>query len=330
MDATGTIAARDGALPAGRPGRAASFAVVVRTYQWDAFIERQVERYRAVSGGGDLFISMDETRGPVGPSGRDDVFGTTDRGLLDLGLANRYGRGSLIWWNNDYPQYAFRRAHPGYDFYVFVEYDSLVRQPIAALVDQVAARGLDMVAEPVRGPLPRWFWWPHTRLVYDAPDIRATLTCISILSGRALDFLFERRLAAGRDPAVRHWPLSEGFVATELARAGFSVAPLSEFGEVDAYDWFPPVLEESLDRLGDRAFVHPVLDPPRYVKSVLKHAPHWRCFFQEHSDVRRRLSRMPRASYVSRLPAASWETFKRHKRERVQGYLLRSGLYPRW
>ena len=306
--------------------RAARFAVIIRTYQWDNFIERQVARYRAVCDGGDLFISADTTHGPIGPIGHDQVFSTTNDDLLGLGLANRFEKGSLIWWNADYPSYAFHHAFPDYDYYVFVEYDSLVRRPLAPMVQEVARRRLDFVAAPIGRPLATWFWWPYARQVYGADELRASLNCIAFYSNRALTMLFERRLAMGRDPRIRSWPISEAFVATEIERAGYTAAPLSMLGDDGAYDWFPPVLEDDIDGLDAGVFVHPVLDEPRYLKSILTNGGHWRDYFIASSPLRKRLSRLPKESYAPLLARASWRRFKAYQKERLEIRLLKVRL----
>ena len=303
-----------------------SFAVVIRTYQWDAFISRQVQRYREVSEGGDLFISVDETNGPVGPMHHDRILVTTDASLLAMGLANRFEKGSLIWWNNDYPQYAFYRQHPDYDFYVFVEYDSLVGQPLAPMIRAAAARGLDFAAAPIDAPLKNWFWWPYARQTYTEGELRATLNCVCLLSNRALRLLFARRLNMGGDRSVRWWPLSEAFVATEITRAGYAFAPLGEFGDDRAYDWFPPFLEEDVAQLEGAVFIHPVLDPPRYLASLLRYGGSWRDYFNRSSQLRQRLARLPHNAYAPLLARASWRRLKIMQQERIERRLLRAAF----
>ncbi len=310
----------------GGPDCPPRFAVVFRTYQWDAFVARQLERYRAVSQGGDLFVSADITNGPIGPIEHDRVFSTANADLLELGLANRFEKGSLIWWNADYPAYAFRQAHPQYDYYVMVEYDSAVRAPLAPMVREVARRGLDFVAAPIAPPLAGWFWWPWARQAYGAEELRASLNCISFYSNRTLAMLFKRRLAMAHDSAIRHWPISEAFVATEVERAGHAAAPLGLLGGDGAYDWFPPVLEADLDALAGEVFVHPVLDEPRFLRSVLANGSHWRDYFVPASPLRTRLSRLPRESYAPQLAGASWRRFKAYQRERLEIRLLRMRL----
>jgi hypothetical protein len=301
----------------------------MRTYQWDGFIQRQMRRYKQASLGGDFFVSADETNARLGDFDGERVLATTNDQLLALGLPNRFEKGSLIWWNNDYPTYAFSQAYPYYDYYVFVEYDSIVRAPIANIVAEVARRGLDFVAAPIEGRLRDWFWWPYARQSYGAAELRASLNCIAIYSNRAMRVLFERRLEMGRDPRVKSWPISEAFVATEMARAGLAAAPLSEFGDVTQYDWFPPTLESDVDALAGSVFIHPVLDMPRYVSSVLRYGDSWRDYFNPSSPLRQRLGKCPPEAYAPRLRQESWRRFKALQQERWERWMLQANLILR-
>ena len=69
---------------------------------------------------------VDETNGPVGPIPHDDVIRTTNAEILALGLANAFGKGGLLWWNTDYPNYLAFEKLPSCDYYVFAEYDTCV------------------------------------------------------------------------------------------------------------------------------------------------------------------------------------------------------------
>ena len=191
------------------------------------------------------------------------------------------------------------------------------------MVREVARRRLDFVAAPIARPLATWFWWPYARQAYGAGELRASLNCIAFYSNRALAMLFQRRLAMGRDPRIRSWPISEAFVATEIERAGYTAAPLSMLGDDGAYDWFPPVLEDDIDTLDAGVFVHPVLDEPRYIRSILTNGGHWRDYFVASSPLRKRLSRLPRERYAPLLARAAWRRFKAHQKERLEMRLLK-------
>ena len=216
--------------------------------------------------------SCDETDGPLGYIPYESVIRTTNSELLQLGLANAYGKGGLIWWNTDYPNYLAAERLPGYDYYIFVEYDSCANLDIDAFVDAIEARGADAVALPTRQPKSSWYWTKFHQRVYSYEEIRGSLNCISAFSARAVRLLLSRRRAltvehqAGR---LEFWPGNEVFIATEIHRAGYRFASLEGFGDVSQYQWHPPILEEDLgEQTG--TFLHPVLDRSRYIASVLK------------------------------------------------------------
>ena len=70
---------------------------------------------------------------------------------------------------------------------------------------------------------------------------------------------------------LSEWPYCEGYIATEGRKQNLKFAELSNYLSVPNYKWWPPYLEvgRQLDKLGD--VVHPVLDRPRFVSSLLKH-----------------------------------------------------------
>ena len=303
----------------------ARFAVVLRTYEWDPFIERQVGRYMEVAHGGDFYISVDDTSGKVGPIPHHRLFRSTNADLLATGLPDRAETGSLVWWNNDYPQYTFYQKHPDYDYYVFVEYDSAIRKPIADIVADIAARRIDFVAGPLPCAIKEWFWWDYTRQAYPDSEVRASINCVSVLSNRALHLLFRRRMEMGADPHVRLWPISEAFVATEIERAGYSFALLDQFGDDGAYNWFPPILEQDLGKLDGNVFLHPILDERRYIASVLNQGQTRRDYFNPGSELRQRLSRFPSEAYQSLLAP----TYRRRRRIVLMEKLRRRAIRAR-
>src|ERR1700738_3054715 len=122
-----------------------NYVLVFKTHAWDDVIARQFERYRSNCRSGDVVILADETTRPLGSIPYDRVIRTTNSELLQLGLANAYGKGGLIWWNTDYPNYLAADRLRGYDYYVFVEYDSCANLDIDSFVEAIAANGADAV-----------------------------------------------------------------------------------------------------------------------------------------------------------------------------------------
>lgn len=232
---------------------------------------------------------------------------STTRELLALGLADAYPKGGLIWWNTDYPNYFMFEAEPDYDYYVSVEYDTDVNLSLDELVAEVARRQLDFVSLPIRQDLDHWYWTKPHLGAYSRDAIRASLNCIAIYSNRAIRLLLARRqamtieYAAGR---LAFWPGNEVFSATEISLAGYRSASLEEFGDASLYEWHPPHLEDDLPYLGDRDFLHPVLDQPRFIKSLLKFEFDLSSYFFPSSPLRQKLSRFPAAAYVPHMAGA--------------------------
>jgi hypothetical protein len=283
------------------------YAVGFKTHVWDPFIARQLERYRAIVGSGDLFVIADETRRPFPRIDGTAVIRTSAQDLVGLGLADAFGKGGLIWWNTDYPNYKIFIDQPDYDYYVFGEYDTCVNRPLEALVAEVAARGLDLVTLPTRQDLDSWYWTKFHEAAYPRAEIRGSLNCFAIFSRRAMQVLLARRRAMALDYAagrLSFWPGNEVFVPTEIARAGMNSASLSEFGDASAYEWHPPHLEDDLPKLDRHIFLHPVLDEPRFIQSVLKFEFDLSSYFVRSSPLRRQLARFPARSYVPQMPGA--------------------------
>ena len=159
-------------------------AVVFKTYMWDPFVARQAQRFADAAGEADFFISVDETNAHFPDIPFDRVVRTSNAKLVASGLADRFEKGSLIWWNADYPHHAFYEEHGGYDYYLFVEYDALIQAPIPELMARIAATGADFVAMHIRQPVQDWFWGAAHRQVYPMGQLRGTLNCVSVFSNR--------------------------------------------------------------------------------------------------------------------------------------------------
>ena len=278
---------------------ASKAATVFRTHFWDGFAQRQFDRLLAVSGGTDVIVLVDETRGPVAVP-HDRVVRVTEELLLAMGLP-RAGEGNLLWFNGDYPLYALRRQCPDYGYYFQLEYDVVINRPIASLIAEVEAAAADYVGLTKGEAVQDWFWRDSCAGVYRLDQLRHQLICVSLFSGAALDHLFERRLSQGRaleEGRQASWPFCEGFVPTELALAGFVCRELSEFGDTSAYDHWPPYLEADAGLLAGHTFVHPVLDQRRYVDSLHKYRIGLAGYLNPASLFHRKLRRLPARQYL--------------------------------
>jgi hypothetical protein len=275
------------------------YAVVFRTHFWDAFVDRQFRRLQAQVGHGDVFVLVDETRGHVAGIPTGKVFRLTDGQVLDAGFVAA-GEGSIQWFSGDVPLYLFARANPGYDHYVQLEYDVNVHRPIDGLVARIAADGADIVSLERRDTPPDWHWMDSIRGVYPEAEAAHHLICLSVFSARALAALSAERLRQAelfRAGTQTAWPFCEAYIPMEARRQGLKLVPLSAYGDVDRYDWWPPFVEEDLPRLERHAFVHPVLDRPRFVTSMFKY-PNVRALFLPNSLFHRRLRRLGLRDYA--------------------------------
>lgn len=286
-----------------------SWVFVFKAYDWDEFVKRQFDRFCASVGSADVFISMDETNGTKAVDWAR-VVPTSNAALVASGLADRFEKGSLIWWNSDYPHHDFFARFPTYDYYVFVEYDVVIQADVGLLVRQIEALGADFVAAPLKVPLSHWFWTEMHCTTYPRAEIRGTLNSLTVLSRRAMALLRDRRLAMSLQRDVPYWPIGELFMATEIARAGYSYVPLDEFGDLASYESFPPLLEEDLPSLRAHAFLHPVLDCRRYQRSLLRSGAKLGDYIFPRSYLRRSLARFPRSEYMPLLPRAAWCRFR--------------------
>lgn len=275
-----------------------SYAVIFRTHLWDDFVARQYDRLVARTRNGHVFILVDETSGPVRID-RDNVVRYTQSDVLNLGLA-KAGRGNLLWFNGDYSLYAFFDRYRDYDYYIMTEYDVVVQVELDDVVAAADRAGHDFVGLSKGEPVSEWQFTETCLDAYDAAQVQKRLICIAMFSRRAVQHLFDRRLELSqefRNGALRRWPYCEAYIPTELSVGGFKLAELSEFGPTDSYDWTGVVFEAELGALKGQAFVHPVLDPNRYVANTMKDSWPPESFFYMRSETRRKLRRVSLRDY---------------------------------
>ncbi len=177
-------------------------AVLFRTHFWDAFAQRQFDRLLAVSSGTDVFVLVDETNGAVHGITHPDVVRVTEDGLLGMGFA-RAGTGNLLWFNGDYPLYRFQELHPDYDYYVQLEYDVLINQPISELVERLRREHVDYVGLTKGEAGSVWFWRNTMAQAYAPATVRNQLICVCAFSASALRHLWQARLAQSEAVARR-------------------------------------------------------------------------------------------------------------------------------
>lgn len=303
-------------LPTEIGSTSVSYAVIFRTHFWDEFTERQLARLKAVTKTGEIHILVDETNGHVAGINHPHVFRVKASDFVSQGYAEA-GEGSLLWYNGDYPLFAFRDAHPGFKYYLQLEYDVVLNLNVDSMVATAAASKTDFVGLTKGPAAPDWYWLHTCIESYRLEDIRHQLICLSLFSGHALDHLKARRLEMSQafgSGTLKSWPMCEGFIATEMHLAGLASKELSIFGDVQCYDHWPPYLEGD-PRDTVHSFVHPVLDEERYVSSAFKYPISLPDFVNPLSIIHRKLSRLPfrkrlDLTFRSKLPAALVSTIR--------------------
>ncbi len=249
------------------------YAVVFTTNSWDAFTARQFERTKAHVRSGDMVVLADETAGRLAiPTGCRPQ-SVTEADVQALGFQREYLE-TLFCHNLDYRFIIFALNNPHYDYYVFLDAAARIETDVDTLIDRLEREGIDLAAQPVSERMEDWVYTRIHGDLYPAGMIRGAVLQVAILSGAALAYLRQKRLDLSRRYAMKpdfFWPCCEAFVPTELEAAGFRWAPLSRYGSVERYDWWPPVLETALPNERRPGFIHPLMDRPRYVAYTLRH-----------------------------------------------------------
>jgi hypothetical protein len=289
-------------------------AVIFKAYAWDAFVERQARRLAESAGAMDFYVLIDETAGPAGPIPFERVIRFTCADLEAAGMAMRFAVGGVLWWNPDYAHYHFLEQQPGYDHYLFVEYDCVVQSSLEHFVARAISQDAGLVALPISRTFEQWHWTPYQRDVYPAGENELALLNVSLFSSAALKLLHQRRLAMNVDPSVVSWPSSELFVPSEIVRAGMKWISLADFGDVSNYDWFPPTMEEDLRPGQGDTFLHPVLDRRRYIVSILQNKGSLPA-----GELKRALARFPREEYAKLI----WPAARKGAARRIQHKITR-------
>jgi hypothetical protein len=250
-----------------------AYAVLFKIYFIDPFVVRQLERLKARVGSGDLYVVVDETRGPVEPIPHDRIVRMTEAEMVGRGFEKPNPELSMFWHSADYSLYPLVEDLSPYDYYVTVEYDAVINRDLDELVAAIAAEQLDFAGLKATQPVSEWEWTASCDQIYDRAILRPYLNAIAFYSFRAVTLLRQRRLELSRrfrDGEITQLPLSEAFIATELEQHLYRVGDLANFGDIKRYTWWPPTVEVELDELAQHTFIHPVLEGERCAVSLLR------------------------------------------------------------
>jgi hypothetical protein len=305
-----------------------SYAILFKTHFWDDFTIRQLERVKSRTGRGDVYVVVDATFQPAPPIGYGRIIHINRSDISMLGLAPITTHGSIIWYNIDYPHYVALSQLPTYDYYVTIEYDTVVTVELDQLIGDLHNTNVDYLGFPIRTAVSTWPWFEMHLDIYGS-DMLVYLSCFSVFSHRALTVLLARRQAMGLDfgrGVLEFWPNNEAFIPNEMRKAGMRIDTLDQYGQTRHYDWWPPLDEKELGGVADHGFIHPVLHGTRYIRSLVHHEPLLTSFFRRDSLMRRKLSGFS-PEVVNPILRSE---LRRRVREKIGGTLERVGLRRRW
>lgn len=144
--------------------------------------------------------------------------------------------GKIMWWNADYRFYYFRHYFPEYDYYWLIEYDVFFNTTdgtYSAFVEKYDKDTADFVGPPLATKKidDEWNFAKNIGWIYE-DHVYGTIFPAIRLSRKAIDFLYERRLAhvAPYEAAEekKSWVFVEAFVPTELKLHGFTLSSTKE------------------------------------------------------------------------------------------------------
>jgi len=279
-----------------------SHAVLFKIYSLDSFVIRQLERLKARVGNSDLFVIVDETKGPLGPIPHDRVIRSSEADMIRRGFVDADPVSAMFWHSADYSLYPLIEDHPPYDYYVAVEYDAVINGDLDEIIGGIAAQKVDFVGQRIDEPVSQWGWTTTCDTIYDQANLRPYLNAISFYSLRAVRHLRERRLELSRrfrDGEITQFPMSEAFIATELELEGYRVGNLPDFGDASRFTWWPPSPEVELPELQECTFIHPVLDGEHCAESLVRYNLHE--IFAPDSIRPQRLAKLSPREYIPRI-----------------------------
>ena len=247
-------------------------ALLIRTHFVDEPLLAFADGLRA-EGVFDVFILADETRETLDFGGLPKVSLRADTAAaLDVHDLPT----NLYWRCGDYGLYAARQLLPDYDGFWMIEPDARLKsaRPSDILSRFPACSEVDFLAGRLRPAEADWDW-ARTIQPEDGPVWRCLFAVVRV-SAAAIDALYaERRRASivhrarGRDSEA--WPNDEAFVASTLARLGFTCRDLNDFGQIydeAGFSFWLPISQREFDTSGrDGWLYHPVLSgQPYFIK----------------------------------------------------------------
>jgi hypothetical protein len=285
-----------------------TMVVALRTHVWNADVAAMARRMAHYSMGATFVILADETNATLDTAPFQKISHTND--FSSLGLPN-FPTGQVLWYNADYPLYVLRLAFPNALSFAMIEFDVAVNVDLAAIMQQAITENTDLIAYALPDP-PVWWTWREWTGTHFANPVRLLLPVL-ILSGRAIDTLFARRLElAGRKwpETPADWPYCEVFIPSVVAETpGFSIGDISDYANLPHYTFRHPMHLNDPEANTAGNICHPVLDTRTVIqKRLIQDEPEESfepadLIYDPDSDIRRQLSCMAPEEFIEPLIA---------------------------
>ena len=221
----------------------------------------------------DVVVAIDETRGPVDTFGIAKLSMTTE--VFD-GLGVYTALSDMLWRCGDYPLYLARRHRPDFANYWLIEYDVAINRPDAVGFFQEfdGTHDHDFLSTYFHEREADWRFGDTMQAEY--PVVWRAYFPLVRLSGRAIDFLLQRRvLATSKIMAIApesrpEWPNDEAFVACEMHYNDFECADFNRLGDYyDRRTFRPDVLfHPHLLPAHDGKIYHMVRSGKNYLRTI--------------------------------------------------------------
>lgn len=169
----------------------------------------------------------------------------------------------LMWYNADYRFFMVRKYFQDYQFYWQFDYDVFFNgASYSKFFEKYNNSNIDLYISYINETKVNsdWEWTKRTEWIYDKINLYSSFFPASRLSGKAIDFLYEKRLTHKKifeksKTKNKRWINCELFVPTELINNGFKAERLNESLR------FSPNYDLNEDRLfekPDNILYHPI------------------------------------------------------------------------
>jgi len=231
----------------------------------------------------DLFVAVDETAGVVKVPNYKKLPHTVDS-ARNFGLCPNHP--NILWHCCDYALYFSAAQIQGYQYYIMIEYDvDFVRRSpefVERLISELSKPAPpDFVAAAFHQASPDWCWTEAAARQFSVVYYTSIFAFVAV-SGRALNYLLERRKREARDcHSAQDIVNCEAFCGSALAEGGYSCVSMNELidGAVNFSTFHPPVpvLSHSQYLLNQYIvsdpkieIIHPVYDLRHYLEKQFK------------------------------------------------------------